>query len=202
MLPHYFGKVYKGLLEGKTEKMAPLPIWDDGAFEKSTSGQASNFIPRWMTINSGGRVSSRIRFVYTMTAPFQKNFLGYWQRDLEIREHKSNYAIRYPSPAPFEYPWMKENYDTVISERAYMVWKENVPEERFILDPRLKGIGHDWWDKNHSTVSCTVCRTWSKLNPPSLEEQSDDVLEVSGYNKGTLSWGYFACECVSCYQNN
>jgi hypothetical protein len=78
-LPDLSGKVYKGL---KPDRPAgkPVAIWDDSAMddsatERSNKSDPSNYTPRWMTINAGHRVCNRIRLVYSLTAPFQKEYL-------------------------------------------------------------------------------------------------------------------------------
>lgn len=198
LLPGLAGKVYKGLKDGTCFK--PVSIWDDSAFEKLNTTKAENFVPRWMTVNSGERVSNRVRLAYTFTAPSQKRYMGRWQRDVEIKEKKPNFAVLHPSPPPFEYPWMKANYNRIISERGYMVWKEGVPAARFHPEGKRYGIGHDWWNADHTTISCGVCRTWNSLNPLSMEGAESDVLDPkdpSLYNRGGRAWGYFACWSVS-----
>lgn len=92
------GKVYKGL---KPDRPAgkPLAIWDDSGTERSNRSDASSFTPRWMTINAGPRVCNRIRLVYSLTAPFQKEYLGCWQGKIAIKEHYPNFAVLHPSPA-------------------------------------------------------------------------------------------------------
>lgn len=194
MLPDLTGKVYKPLFDKILSRHA-VPIWDDAEFSKGTTTSIENFVPRWMTISPGDRKSPRIRLAYTFMGDSQKQYLGAWQHDVPIRQSKPNYAVLYPSPAPFEYPWMKENYQRIISERGYMIWKEGVSPERFSPENKTRGIGHDWWSSENETVSCSVCRTWSMLNPPMLEMNSDrgQPMDPNCHEMGGLGWGYFAC---------
>ncbi|KAI5449112.1 hypothetical protein NCC49_005295, partial [Naganishia albida] len=64
--------------------------------------------------------ANRIRLAYTFTAKPQIKYLGQWQRDVQIKEKRHNYAKLYPSPPPFEYPWMKANFHRILAEREYM----------------------------------------------------------------------------------
>ncbi|KAJ9117423.1 hypothetical protein QFC22_004273 [Naganishia vaughanmartiniae] len=192
ILPHLTGKTYN-YFRNKGPHHGPVPIWDDAAFEKQKNASIDGFTPRWMTINHGDRVCSRLRLVYTMTAPAQQRYLGKWQDDIVIKEKKHNYAVLFPSPAPFEYPWMKQNHHTIISERGYMIWKEQVKADRFNPPSKEPGIGHNWWDSSHSTITCPVCRTWNLLNPPALDDGNPSILDVQKYNLGGRCWGYFAC---------
>ncbi|KAJ9093373.1 hypothetical protein QFC21_006403 [Naganishia friedmannii] len=193
VLPDLSGKAYKALRHKKACDN-PLSLWDDTAFEKYTTGDITKFDPRWMTIAPGARVASRIRLAYCFTAPDQISYMGYWRGDMDIKEARNNYATLYPSPPPFEYPWMKENYDRVIPEREYMIRKEGLDPNHFNPADKRRGLGHNWWDANHSVVSCAVCRTWSILNPPDLQSETvDPALDLAKYKTGGQCWGYFAC---------
>jgi hypothetical protein len=190
LLPDLTGKVYKLLRTKKNGN--PVSMWDDSPFHKGKDAALDGFVPRWMTKNQGARVSNRIRLAYTFTADPQKSYLGRWQGMVIIKQSKPNYAVLYPSPAPFEYPWMKENHHAIISERDYMIWKEGLEVDHFMPEGKTRGIGHEWADP-HSTVTCAVCRTWNILNPPTLSGLPEPVLDPNQYNMGGLSWGYFAC---------
>ena len=193
ILPDHVSKVYDAL-RAKEPCLDAIPIWDERAFQKAATSDPKTFSPRYMTINSGHRVASRIRLAYTMTAPSQKRYMGHWQRGIEIKQTHPNWAILYPSPPPFEYPWLKENHHLLISERGFMMWKEGVPEERFIPEGKTRGIGHNWWNLEHSVVNCSVCRTWSRLNPPVLDRTDQSWSNFSEFDRGDYPWGYFACE--------
>jgi hypothetical protein len=194
MLPDLTGKIYKPLFD-KIASPYPVSIWDDAEFHKETTGSIENFVPRWMTTNPGDRKSPRVRLAYTFMGESQKQYLGAWQYDVTIKQSRPNCAVLYPSPAPFEYPWMKQNHHTIISERGYMIWKENVAPDHFNPDDKTRGIGHNWWSDEHEPISCAVCRTWSMLNPPVLDFEAVErpVLDPNTYQMGDLRWGYFAC---------
>jgi hypothetical protein len=200
ILPDYSGKVYLGVREGT--RKGPVPIWDDSAHETQTTRQPDTFDPRWLTVHAGGRVCSRIRLAYTFTADDQMRYLRHWQLDIRIKEKKPNYAKLYPSPPPFEYPWMKANYHRILPEREYMVRKENVAAARFHPPGVLYGIGHNWWSREHEDFgasACSICRTWNSVNPSSLdlehntEEEVLDPNDASLYNRGGRPWGFWAC---------
>ncbi|KAJ9095717.1 hypothetical protein QFC21_005589 [Naganishia friedmannii] len=170
-------------------------IWDDTSFEKSATAKSTNFQPRWMTINKGGRISNRIRLAYTFTDKTQIRYMGGWQDGKSIQDTNPNFGKRYPSPVPFEHAWMVDNYHTILSERAYMVLRKEVTAAHFLPSGTRTGIGHDYWHPQHDAVSCTECRTWNVLNPSSLEDDEHlDIVDPNTYNMGDKSWGYFACE--------
>lgn len=196
MLPDLSGKAYKHLKQNEAST-TEVPLWDDTAFEKQSSSSLENFPPRWMSVSAGERISRRVRLAYTFTASVQKEYLGSWQYNTPIRESKNHNGVLHPSPPPFEYPWLKQNYHTVVSEKQYMMRREGLDANHFNPPGRPKGIGHDWWDTTaHDTISCSVCRTWSDLNPSTdLEARDDDSrsLDLSNFQLGGKTWGYFAC---------
>jgi hypothetical protein len=200
ILPDLSGKVYKGVKEGT--RRGPVPIWDDSAHETMTSRQVDTFDPRWLTVHAGNRVCNRIRLAYTFTADHQMGYLRHWQLDVQIKEKKPNFAKLYPSPPPFEYPWMKANYQRLLPEREYMVRKENVDPVRFHPPSIQYGIGHNWWSREHENFGatvCSICRTWNSVNPSSLdlaEGNEEEVLDPNDqtlYNRGGRPWGFWAC---------
>lgn len=118
--------------------------------------------------------------------------MGKWQQTMGIRQSLQNWGIIYPSPAPFEYPWLKANHHKIMSEKGYMVLKEKVRPEHFLVEGKRVGIMHDWRSPAHHIVSCSVCRKWTDLNPPDLNAE-DNVLDPNAYQLGNKCWGYFAC---------
>jgi hypothetical protein len=141
LLPDLSGKVYLGVKEGT--RKGPVPIWDDTAHETKTSRKVDTFVPRWLTVHAGDRICNRIRLAYTFTAPSQMTYLRRWQLDVQIKEKKPNFAKLYPSPPPFEYPWIKANYQRILPEREYMVRKENIGPRQFHPSGVQYGIGHN-----------------------------------------------------------
>jgi hypothetical protein len=200
LLPDLSGKVYRGVKEGT--RKGPVPIWDDSAHETKTSRQVDTFDPRWLTVHAGDRICNRIRLAYTFTASSQMDYLRNWQLDVQIKEKKPNYAKLYPSPPPFEYPWLRANYQRILPEREYMVRKENTDPARFHPPGVKYGIGHNWWSRDHEdfgSITCSVCRTWNTMNPGALdltEGGEEEVLNPNDsnlYNRGGRSWGFYAC---------
>lgn len=200
MLPDLTGKIYRPIFDKVTSRH-PVSIWDDGEFYKEKTASIDGFIPRWMTINPGERVSPRIRPAYTFMGESQKQYLATWQYDVKIKESKPNYAVLFPSPAPFEYHWMKRNHHTIISKRGYTIWKESMSPDHFNPETKTRDIGHDWDSLDHETISCAVCRTWSMLNPPDLDFDAVEgpVLYSNGYQMGGVGWDTLpACKSFPC----
>jgi hypothetical protein len=193
--------VYIGVKEGT--RKGPVPIWDDSAHETQKTRKVDTFVPRWLTLHAGERVRNRIRLAYTFTAPLQIGYLRHWQVDKQIKEKKPNYAKLYPSPPPFEFPWMKANYQRILPEREYMVRRDGVARSHFHPPGVLYGIGHNWWSREHEDLgasACLICRTWNAVNPLSSdwpeENEEEEVLDPNDsllYNRGGRPWGFWAC---------